>query len=181
MPIFLFCNIFQVVSVQKLIDKVRQLCMYFYKSPNATSILKRKQGLLDIADLDIIIDNASVWGSTHDMIERYHILRPAIFMTLVDPELQENKIEFNDILTMSEADDIDLKDILTLLKPIEQCRTLVCETKHSTISLILPLKEILLRSCAILESDAEWVKDMKQAFIDDLSSRYDNSNKVIIL
>ncbi|KAI2662058.1 E3 SUMO-protein ligase ZBED1 [Labeo rohita] len=56
----------------------------------ATAVLTEKQKMLEIASLKLIIDVATRWNSSMDMLERYLVQHAAITATLLSTEVRKN-------------------------------------------------------------------------------------------
>ena len=61
--------------------------------------------------------------------------------------------------------------MIRILKPIKTVTTLMCDTKHHTLSLINPLKELLTLQLKEQEQDNSVIKAMKAAILKDLRPR----------
>ena len=169
-------------SVQKQISRIRNVCKYFHHSPKATDVLRKKQDLLGISKLSVIMDCATRWNSTYAMVERFEKIRPAIIAAILSPELTKKKSEFSFLFKMSEGEDQDIVDLLSILQPIERVTNIMSTSEHATVSLILPLKNTIIRHCEPLADDSSTISAMKQAVVDDLSQRYATpAMKVIII
>lgn len=68
-------------------------------------MLKAKQSLLNIPDYKLIIDVATRWNSSLEMITRFLEQQPAILSALTSNEVKRN---VKDIVTLS---DMDINDV----------------------------------------------------------------------
>ena len=88
------------------------------------------------------------------------------------------------LFKMCEGEDQDIVELLSILQLIERVTNIMNTSEHATVSLILPLKNTILRHCECepLADDSSTISAMKQAVVDDLSQRYATpAMKVIII
>jgi hypothetical protein len=100
------------------------------------------------------------------MVARYVEQQPAIFTTILSKDVKKN---LKDVVTISEEEMRILEDIVTVLKPLKTVTTLMCDTKHPTISLIHPLKEMLIKQLAVKEGDSSVINKRPMGHIAHLS------------
>ena len=62
--------------------------------------------------------------------------------------------------------------MLKVLEPTKMVTTILCEEEQPTVSMIHPLKEMLLTFLEVREADATLVKSVKLAISSDLRERY---------
>ncbi|XP_046361033.1 uncharacterized protein LOC124138441 [Haliotis rufescens] len=110
------------------------------------------------------------------MLERYIEQQTAVFATLID--IRRN---VKDIVTLSDDDIHNIEDIIKVLKPLKTATTLMCSQKHPTVSLIHPLKEMLLKQLEVCPNDSGLVSDVKQAISNDLKPRYSKDDTLSFL
>ena len=63
----------KISAIAALCGKVRKLVTHFRRSTVAANLLRKAQSQLDLPDLAPIINVATRWNSTLDMLERYVI------------------------------------------------------------------------------------------------------------
>ena len=100
--------------------------------------------------------------------ERYVEQQGAIFATLMSKDVKKN---VKDLVTLTDDDNGILEDMIRILKPIKTVTTLMCDTKHPTLSLTHPLKELLTLQLKEQEQDNSVIKAMKAAILKDLRPR----------
>lgn len=61
---------------------------------------------------------------------------------------------------------------MKLLKPLKTATTVMCDEKHPTVSVILPLQHMIENSMSPSEDDSSTLASMKRAIQTNLSSRY---------
>ena len=103
----------KVDAVSRLLARVRKVVGYFHRSTTAAALLKNKIKLLGLSQLKLIQDVPTRWNSAADMLERYLLLQPAIYATLVGNELNQQP----DVSTLSEADGRLAVSIMECLPP----------------------------------------------------------------
>ena len=165
-------------TIKDKLVRIRRVCTYFHHSPEATSVLSNQVKALDLPNVKVIKDCPTRWNSTYFMLERYLMLQPAIISALVSPDLQGKRAEFNYVITMTEAQEDELKAVVSFLSPLERITNLMCTSTHATISLIMPLINSILSSAAALDGDKQLICDMKAILVKDLSSRYQGNIEV---
>ena len=159
----------QVKQLETLLGRIRRVVTYFHKSSTATTILKSKQAILEIPQHKLIMDVSTRWNSTYDMLERFLEQQPAIIATLMMKDLKKN---IKDVYTLSEMDISSAERVMSVLKPIKTVTTILCGESFPTVSMIHPLKEMLLQQLRkVNEEDDKLVSDVKKAISQDLESR----------
>ena len=166
----------KIPQVERISGRIRRVVTFFHKSTTASAILESKQLLLDLPKHKLIQDVATRWNSTYDMFTRYIEQQPAIFATLLSKDVKKNA---KDIVTLSDDDLKAIDDLVNVLKPMKNLTTLMCDSKHPTVSLIHPAKEMLLRQMAVRDDDSVMIKAVKHTIISDLEQRYHISYGII--
>ena len=101
------------------------------------------------------------------MLERYLEQQAAVYAALI-----EVKKNVKDLVTLSDDDIHNIEELIKILKPLKTVTTMMCSQKHPTVSLIHPLKEMLLRQLQPLPTDNTLVTDVKTVISSDLRPRY---------
>ncbi|XP_052798101.1 E3 SUMO-protein ligase ZBED1-like [Mya arenaria] len=115
------------------------------------------------------MDVATRWNSSFHMIERYLEQQAAIFATLLHKDVKKN---IADVVTLSDTDNQNLEAALKILGPINTATNLLCSDSSPTVSLIHPMKEMLLVQMKIMPGDNAFVKAVKDAIVKNLLPRY---------
>ena len=102
------------------------------------------------------------------MFSRYIEQQPAVFATLLSKDVKKN---VKDIVTLSDDDLEAAGELIVVLKPMKTLTTLMCDSKHPTISFINPSMEMLKQQMATKDSDSGLVKLVKNTILTDLSAR----------
>uniref|UniRef100_A0A9J7Y5E2 BED-type domain-containing protein n=1 Tax=Cyprinus carpio carpio TaxID=630221 RepID=A0A9J7Y5E2_CYPCA len=158
-----------VPRVSRLLGRVRRIAAFFHRSSTATAALAAKQILLELPPHKLIIDVATRWNSSLDMIERYLEQQAAVTATLLSNDVRRN---VRDIDTLDGSDIRDAEDIVKLLKPLKTATTVLYDEKNPTVSLIVPLKHMIEHNMASNEEDSPTVSNIKRAILNNLYNRY---------
>lgn len=100
------------------------------------------------------------------MLSCYLEQQAAVFATLTTKEVKKNVKE---LVTLSDEDVANAEDVIQVLKPLKTLTTMLCSEQMPTVSMILPLKEMILKSMTAVESDSQLVKSVKSAIFNDIS------------
>lgn len=161
----------QVPQLSRLLGRIRRVVTYFHKSSTAMAILKNKQTLVELPQHKLIMDVSTRWNSTYDMLDRFLEQQPAVEATLLTKDL---KNKFKDVYTLSEENISSVEKVLMVLKPIKTVTTILCAEASPTVSLIHPLKEMLLQQLRAPDDEDGpiVVTALKTAIHNDLEPRY---------
>ena len=132
-------------------------------------ILQNKQAILELPQHKLIQDVPTCWNSTFDMITRFIEQNTAFKDTLQMKDLKKNA---RNVYTLTDDDMANAEVIVKILEPMKTATTLLCSERSPTVSLIHPLKEMMLRQLSVKEDDSYLVRSMKEAIIEDLKPRY---------
>lgn len=125
--------------------------------------------MLNLPNHKLIQDVTTRWNTTHDMLERYVEQQPAIYSALLDKDLKS--INKNMALLSDEEQGL-AEQLIKLLKPLKTVTTLMSSETTPTSSMILPLKELILKAMVQEEEDGPTIKEAKAAIAQDLGKRY---------
>lgn len=120
-----------VPRVSRLLGRVRRVAAFFHRSSTATAVFASKQKMLELPSHKLIIDVATRWNSSLDMIERYLEQQPAVAAALLSADVRRNAREMD---TLDGSDISDAEDIVRLLKPLKTATTVLCDEKNPTVS-----------------------------------------------
>ncbi|XP_069111058.1 E3 SUMO-protein ligase ZBED1-like [Argopecten irradians] len=169
----------KVPQLDRLLGRIQRVVTYFHKSYIAMAILNTKQTLLELPHHKLIMDVSTRWNSTFDMLECFLEQQPAIEATLLSKDLKKN---FKDVYTMSEDDISTASRVMEVLKPIKKVTTILCSEKSPTVSLIHPLKEMMLQQLRdIQDDDGNVVTAAKEAMIKELEQSYSDHTMKLFL
>lgn len=112
------------------------------------------------------------------MLERYTEQQPAIYSALLDKNL---KASVKNIAMLNDNEQETVRRTDSGLKPLKTVTTLMSSETTPTISMILPLKEMILKSMAPADQDCPTVKEAKAAITNDLTKRYTDPNLQVYL
>ncbi|XP_037543305.1 E3 SUMO-protein ligase ZBED1-like [Nematolebias whitei] len=159
---------FKVDTVARLLGRVRKAVAFFHRSVRAAEILQEKQKQLALPSHKLIQDVSTRWNSSHDMLERFFEQHPAISAALMSRDLRKGE----EVNTLKDKDFCDIEDIVKLMAPVKLVTTSMSEDKRPTLSMILPVKAKLKKNFEPSDEDSVLIREMKQAFKNDLEKRY---------
>ncbi|XP_015801943.2 E3 SUMO-protein ligase ZBED1-like [Nothobranchius furzeri] len=159
---------FKMDTVARLLGKVRRVVGFFHRSVRAAEILQDKQKQLALPTHKLIQDVSTRWNSTQIMLERVLEQQPAISAALMSRDLRRGE-ELN---TLKDKDFCDVEDIVKLMVPVKLVTISMCEDKRPTLSVISPVREKLKKTFEAADEDSVVIREMKQAFREDLEKRY---------
>ncbi|KAL1279098.1 hypothetical protein QQF64_025771, partial [Cirrhinus molitorella] len=143
-------------------------------STTAAEALKRNQMMLNLPHHKLITDVAVRWNSAYEMLSRFLEQQPAICAALLSPEVRKS---VSDICTLTEMEISNAEQVVQALKPMLVATNVMCEEKTPTVSVIAPLHTQLLSDMSSTAKDSPLVKELKNAIFQDLSKRYNSSEK----
>ncbi|KAJ8356661.1 hypothetical protein SKAU_G00194550 [Synaphobranchus kaupii] len=155
--------------VSRLLGKVRKAVTFFHKSTTAHHVLTVKQEMLGLPKHKLIHDVTTRWNTIHDMLERYVEQQPAIYAALLDKGVKKSA---KDMAMLTDSEQKLAEELIQLLKPLKTVTTLMSSETTPTTSMILPLKEMILKSMAPGDEDSATLKEAKAAITQDLERRY---------
>lgn len=159
---------FKVDTVARLLGRVRRVVSFFHRSVRAAEILQDKQKQLGLPVHKLIQDVSTRWSSTQNMLERLLEQQPAISAALVSRDLRRGE----EINTLQDKDFCNVEDIVKLMAPVKLVTTSMCEDKRPTLSVISPVRAKLKKNFEASDEDSVVIREMKQAFRNDLEKRY---------
>lgn len=121
----------------------------------------------------LIHDVTTRWNTVHDMLERYIEQQPAIYSALLDKDL---KLSVKNITMLNDSEQKLAEELIQVLTPLKTVTTLMSSETTPTISMILPLKEMILKSMSPGDQDSATIKEAKAAITNDLAKRYTDPN-----
>ncbi|XP_033754863.1 zinc finger BED domain-containing protein 1-like [Pecten maximus] len=155
--------------MKTLLSRVKRIVAFFHRSSVANSLLKTKQDLLKLPHHKLIIDVATRWNSSYDMMVRYLERQPAITATLMSGDVRKN---IKDLDTLREEDITNLEDAVSILKDMKDITTVLCDEKQPTVSLIYPMKYKIFKSMELVGTESSLIRQLKVAIQQDMMSRY---------
>ena len=168
-----------VHKLDQLVGRVRRVVSYFHRSPQASHVLKEELALLKIeGPKKLVIDVSTRWNSTYDMLQRFALLEPAVMATLMTKEVRK---DIKDVYTLSEEDVNNLEKAIETLQPLKTITTVLCDATNPTVSLILPLKNTILKATSPDPDNCVLIQDVKKAIHSDLLPRYEDPELRIFL
>ncbi|XP_071105253.1 E3 SUMO-protein ligase ZBED1-like [Haliotis cracherodii] len=167
----------KIDRVNRLLKKLRTIVVFFHRSTVANALLKQKQGMLQLPDHKLIQDVSTRWNSSFEMVERYLEQQPAVLSVLMSKDVRKTEKD----VVLYETDLSNAEDLVVVLKPMKTITTILCDEKQPTISLIFPLKHQILQLMQVIEGDTAFVRDIKEAIIQDINKRYIDEEDYLLL
>nr|XP_024002894.1 zinc finger BED domain-containing protein 4-like [Salvelinus alpinus] len=125
--------------------------------------------MLELPNYKLNQDVPTRWNSSHDMVERYLEQKVAVYSTLTDQAVRKN---VKDIVTLSENDIRLAEEVIKVCKPPKTVTTLICTENIPSVSMVLPMKTMILKSMVASDEDEPAVRDVKTAIRVNLEPRY---------
>lgn len=142
---------------------------FFHRSTTAAHALKTKQEMLELPVHKLIHDVTTRWNTTYDMLERYVEQQAAIYSALMDKDVKKN---VKDIAVLTDSEAKLAEDLIKILKPLNNVTTLMSTETSPSVSMIIPLQKMILKSMTPSDEDSATIKDAKAAITKDLEGRY---------
>ncbi|XP_060791742.1 zinc finger BED domain-containing protein 4-like [Neoarius graeffei] len=158
-----------VKQVSNVLAKMRSTVSYFHRSTTAAYILETKQDMLDLPHHSLIIDVATRWNSSYEMVERYLEQQAAIYSALT-----EKKIKTKGIANLSDQELSYAENIVDVMKPLKMITAVIRTETAPSISMILPLQTTILNATQENTSDAPITREMKNAIGENFKGRYED-------
>lgn len=158
-------------GVSRLLGKVRKVVTFFHKSTTAHQALTAKQEMLNLPKHKLIHDVTTRWNTAHDMLARYVEQQPAIYSALTMDKNLRSHLNM-DMAMLTDTEQKMAEQLIEVLKPLKTVTTLMSSETTPTISMILPLKEMILKSMTPGDKDYTAIKEAKEAIARDLGKRY---------
>ncbi|KAM9350016.1 E3 SUMO-protein ligase ZBED1 [Symphorus nematophorus] len=164
-------NAVSISQVSRLLGKIRKVVTFFHRSTTASHALKTKQGMLELPVHKLIHDVPTRWNTTYDMLERYLEQQAAIYSALMEKDVKKH---LKDISVLTDGEAKLAEDLIRILKPLKNVTTLMSTETSPSVSMIIPLQKMILKSMTPSEEDSSTIKDAKAAITKDLEVRYGN-------
>lgn len=174
------CRGVAVPIIHGVLAKMRSVVALFHRSTTAASLLKTKQGLLQLPEHKLIIDVKTRWNSSYLMVQRYIEQQVAILATFTDDKLSKSiKALIGESITP--GDFSNAETFIKLMEPMYRATLAISEDSKPTVGIILPLLGKLKAHYSPQESDNACAKAIKKAVLTDLNKRYQDEKVVHFL
>ena len=117
----------------------------------------------------LIHDVPTRWNTTYDMLERYLEQQASIYSALMDKDVRKS---VKDIAVLTDSEVKLAEDLTKILKPLKNVTTLMSTETSPSVSMIIPLQKMILKSMTPSEEDSATIKDAKAAITKNLKDRY---------
>jgi hypothetical protein len=149
-------------NMDRLLAKCRKIVGHFRHSPTQTAALAAVQKAAGCAQLRLVQDVATRWGSSLQMVTRLLQSRESLGEFFNECDVPASV----PALTVAEWDKLAVYQ--PLLKLCEQATTMLGGEKYVTSSIVLPLLAYLKREMASTEDDPDYARACKEAFYIDI-------------
>lgn len=167
-------------NLSTLLEKVRNIVIWFKRSVSAADQLRKVQRDAGIKEGDIkkmILDIKTRWNSTFYMTERFLELAPLISTIIFD------NINAPSMLSAIELD--HLREVKKFLSPIETLTREISGDKYITLSKIIPmiacLTSIYQNSMYNDQLHSDVAKALKEQLLKEFDKRFGNAEKSFLL
>ncbi len=140
-------------------------------STTAAHALKTKQDMLELPVHKLIHDVTTRWNSTYDMLERYVEQQAAIYSAVMDKDMKK---KVKDIALLTESETKLAEGLINILKPLKNVITLMSTETAPSVSMIIPLQKMILKSMTSSAEDSTTIKEAKAAITKDLKGIYND-------
>ena len=147
-------------GLKSLFTKARQIVSHFRHSSQASHRLLVAQVQLSLPQHKLKMEVATRWNSTFKMMERLVEQKDALSLVLSSTE---NAINLTPYEWRTAA------DYCKTLKPFEEATTLMSGSTYPTVSMVIPVLNILLKK---LRDSTDELKDLKLALAAGLNSQW---------
>ena len=154
----------QVQAAASLVKRCKQIVEHIKSSGPANYLLIEYQKDFEMPLLKVLQQNNTRWWSILIMMERILTNYNAITMALVG----NNKSS----LILTPYDQTNMRAIVTLLRPFQECGEVLSSENDVTISLIVPYFKSLKEHLSPKPDDLKMIKDMKVKMLLKLNNRY---------
>lgn len=132
--------------------------------------MERKQLALDLPKHCLIHDVSTRWNSSYEMVERYLEQVVAIYSALTDNSVKNKQDGSGSRLSDQEVSFTE--SVVRIMKPLKTITTILSTETTPSVSMILPLKTMIMNSMERNDDDAPIVREMKNAIRENLQIRY---------
>lgn len=157
--------------IKNIIEKVKSIVTYFKQSVVAADELRKVQLSENI--LKLIQSVPTRWNSQFYMLERfvklYEYVAPILLKNSKSPPIID-------------ATDLEIiKEIITILAPIESVSKEISGEKYLTASKIIPIVKCLLKKFENISPQSETVGELKDLTMTEISRRFGSLEQVTLL
>ena len=152
-----------VNQISRLLGKMRK-AVFFHYSTTAAHVLECKQVMLDLLKHCLIQDVSTRWNSNYIMVERYLEQQAAIYSALTDRSTKKKD--------PSNLTDQEVSFVFQIMKPLETITTMLSTETTLSVSMILPLKTMIMQFMEQNDEDAPIVREIKHAIRESMQIWY---------
>ena len=168
----------KITAIERMLGAARRLAAHFKRSTVSSEALRQKQIALGSKNdevLEVIVDCATRWNSTLDMLERLLKLRWAIGAVLSDPTF--TKVSQASTLEMTDDNWGLLKALVPILQPLKRVTTMSSGQSYPSVSAIYPHLFIIEKNIATpVEGEPAAAKQCRDTVVKELQRRFKSAD-----
>ncbi|KAI4799930.1 hypothetical protein KUCAC02_016468 [Chaenocephalus aceratus] len=157
-----------VNQVSRLLGEIRRAVSFFHRSTTAAHVLEQKQEMLHLPKHRLSNDEATRWNSSYEMVERYLEQQSAVYSAL-------RALKNKDIANLTDQEVRVAENVIEIMKPLKTVTTILSTETAPSVSMILPLKTMILKSMEQNDEDTPTVRELKHAIRENLQKRYSDA------
>lgn len=163
--------VYNVIDVKNTVDKVKAIVTHFKHSVVASDKLRKAQNEENV--LKLVQSVPTRWNSVYYMLERFLKLSCHVAPILLQNSKGPAMIDGMEIET--------IKEVLEILKPIEEVSREISGEKYLTSSKVIPIVNCLTRKLQKLNPSTEGAKELLKITLQELKHRFGPIEQVSLL
>lgn len=161
-----------IESVEKTVKKIRTIVKWIKNSVNNSDKLRKFQidnGVAEGNVKKLILDVSTRWNSTFYMLERYLEMSAVCTQIL----LSTSDTRSPDITDMPSALDLNIvRQMVTVLKPLEYVTKDISGENYVTVSKIIPMVNCLHKKMESIVPESDVIGALKQSILNSIKKRF---------
>lgn len=163
--------VYNVIDVKNIVDKVKSIVTHFKQSVVAADKLRKAQNEENV--LKLVQSVPTRWNSVFYMLERFLKLSCHVAPILLQNSKYPPMIDGMELET--------IKEVLEILKPIEEVSREICGEKYLTSSKVIPIVNCLTKKMQKLDPSTEGAKELLKITLQELKHRFGATEQVSLL
>ncbi|KAF3842706.1 hypothetical protein F7725_001555 [Dissostichus mawsoni] len=154
--------------IDRLVSELDRRYQSYNDVTTAAHVLEQKQEMLHLPKHRLINDVATRWNSSYEMVERYLEQQSAVYSAL-------SALKNKDIANLTDQEVRVAENMIEIMKPLKTVTTILSTETAPSVSMILPLKTMILKSMEQNDEDTPTVRELKHAITENLQKRYSDA------